>query len=148
MQTFTDRKGQSWEVEITLPDVARLRDAGFDLNAINTDEQAIAAISDTDTFSRVVVIVCGDAMRSRGLSIEEFTGLFNGPTIHAAMRAFLGAVADFTQPPTVAAEINRGLTAAWDQTERAAVAKVRTILSGLSDSGGASPGTVAPAPLG
>lgn len=148
MATFTDRKGGTWTVEITLPDLARLREAGFDLNAMKTDQAVIGALTDTDIFGRVIVIVCGAEMTARSLSVAEFTALFNGPTIFAAIQAIIGAVADFTQPPTVAAEFNRGLPAAWMRMEAAAVMRVRTLLSGSNLSAGDSPESVAPAPLG
>lgn len=148
MATFSDRKGGAWNVEITLQDLARLREAGFDLNAMKTDAAIIAALTDTDIFGRVIVIVCGGDMTSRGLSVEEFSGLFNGPTIFAAIQAIIGAVADFTQPPTVAAEFNRGLPAAWKRMETQAAARVKTALSGLNLSVGDSPESAGAAPLG
>lgn len=148
MAKFTDRKGGVWNVEITLPDLARLREAGFDLNALKTDQAVIAALTDTDTFGRIIVIVCEAEMRSKSVSVAEFAALFNGPTIFAAIQAIIGAVADFTQPPTVAAEFNRGLPAAWMRMEAAAVMRVRTLLSGSNLSAGDSPESAAPAPLG
>lgn len=148
MATFTDRKGGTWNVEITLPDLARLREAGFDLNAMKTDQAVIGALTDTDIFGRVIVVVCGAEMTARDLSVAEFTALFNGPTIFAAIQAIIGAVADFTQPPATAAEFNRGLPAAWERMDRAAAAKVKTALSGLSASAGDSPESSAVAPLG
>lgn len=148
MATFKDRKGGVWNVEITLQDLARLREAGFDLNALKTDQAVIAALTDTDIFGRVIVVVCDAEMTARGISVEDFARLCNGPTIFAAIQAIIGAVADFTQPPTVAAEFNRGLPAAWNRMEAAAAAKVKTALSGLNASAGGSPESSAVAPLG
>ena len=91
----------------------------------------------------------GTADEVRGApTVEDFARLFNGPTIFAAIQAIIGAVADFTQPPATAAEFNRGLPAAWERMDRAAAAKVKTALSGLSVSAGDSPESAAVAPLG
>lgn len=148
MATFKDRKEGSWDVEILRSHLPKLREAGFDLNAIRSGEEFARKLTDPDTFGAVIVILCSAQMRDRGITEEGFAELFNGPTVWRAIRAIEGAIADFTQPPTVAAEFNRELPATRDRLEKQLAERVRTTLAGLNLSVIDSPESAASAPEG
>lgn len=148
MPSFVDRKGQTWNVEITLMDLARLREAGLDVNKLKTDRDVLSALADVDVFGRVITILCEGEMQARGLSVHDFARLMNGPIIYAATEAILGAVADFTLPPMTAEVVVRGIAEQMAAADRQTAERARKALAGLSASLGGLPDTSDAAPQG
>ena len=104
MKTFTDSKGRTWEIELNVRQMKRVRDAlGVDLvNVISTGKDGAVA---TDTIDRVandpillcdiLWVVCEEQAKQDGVTDVEFGSSLAGEAIAEATRAFLDELVDF-----------------------------------------------------
>ena len=104
MKTFTDNKGRTWEVELNVRQMKRVRDIlGVDLvNVIQTDKDGAIA---TDTIDRVandpillcdiLWVLCEGQAKASGVTDEDFGSSLAGDSIEEATRAFLDELVDF-----------------------------------------------------
>jgi len=104
MRRFTDTKGRTWDIELNVRQMKRVRDIlGIDLvNIISTGKDGAVA---TDTLDRVandpillvdiLWVLCEGQAKSAGVTDEDFGSSLAGESIAEATRAFLDELADF-----------------------------------------------------
>ena len=104
MKAFTDEKGRSWEIELNIRQMKRVRDIlGVDLvNVIQTNKDGSIA---TDTIDRVandpillcdiLWVLCEQQAKLAGVTDEDFGSSLAGDSIETATRAFLDELVDF-----------------------------------------------------
>ena len=104
MKAFTDAKGRSWEIELNIRQMKRVRDIlGVDLvNVIQTNKDGSIA---TDTIDRVandpillcdiLWVLCEQQAKAAGVTDEDFGSSLAGDSIETATRAFLDELVDF-----------------------------------------------------
>ena len=104
MKAFTDAKGRSWEIELNIRQMKRVRDIlGVDLvNVIQTNKDGSVA---TDTIDRVandpillcdiLWVLCEQQAKLAGVTDEDFGSSLAGDSIETATRAFLDELVDF-----------------------------------------------------
>lgn len=141
MARFTDCEGREWELRITRGHLAKLREAGFDLNAAAKDPAAFSALDDPETFGRVLWVLCERQAAARDLTPEEFAGGLDGPASFSALDALEAAYLDFSFRPAVAASLKAKLPGERVRLEREAVERLGPILSGSNASAASSPGS-------
>jgi hypothetical protein len=157
MATFTDRRGQAWEVELTAGDLKRIkRQAGVDLrDALKPGETDFTrALDDPERFLEVMWLLCG---RAATVPRDEFEALFDRDTTVGAVAAVWESVWDFSRGQKAGAEARRTLLAAVDQVEAgtveileratALVRSGRTSTDSVRDSAESSALTIDPSPL-
>jgi hypothetical protein len=90
--TFTDCEGRDWHLRLTVGDLPKLRDLGFDLNGFAAGEKLGEVLfADTERFVRIMLLLSRSP-----LSFEEAAAGFDGPTLEAAGMALLECFADFS----------------------------------------------------
>ena len=104
MKAFTDAKGRSWEIELNIRQMKRVRDIlGVDLvNVIQTNKDGSVA---TDTIDRVandpillcdiLWVLCEQQAKLAGVTDDDFGSSLAGDSIETATRAFLDELVDF-----------------------------------------------------
>ena len=104
MKAFTDAKGRSWEIELNIRQMKRVRDIlGVDLvNVIQTRSDGSIA---TDTIDRVandpillcdiLWVLCEQQAKLAGVTDDDFGSSLAGDSIETATRAFLDELVDF-----------------------------------------------------
>ena len=104
MKTFTDSKGRSWEVELNIRQMKRVRDTlGIDLvNVISAGKDGTVS---TDTLERVandpillvdiLWVLCEGQAKPAGVTDDDFGSSLAGDSIEEATRAFLDELVDF-----------------------------------------------------
>ena len=104
MKTFTDAKERSWEIELNIRQMKRVRDTlGIDLvNVIQTNKDGTIA---TDTLDRVandpillcdiLWVLCEGQAKAAGVTDDDFGSSLAGDSIESAKRAFLDELFDF-----------------------------------------------------
>jgi len=104
MRRFTDTKGRTWDIELNVRQMKRVRDIlGIDLvNIISTGKDGAVA---TDTLDRVandpillvdiLWVLCEGQAKSAGVTDEDFGSSLAGESIAEATRAFLDELVDF-----------------------------------------------------
>ena len=104
MKAFTDAKGRSWEIELNIRQMKRVRDIlGVDLvNVIQTRSDGSVA---TDTIDRVandpillcdiLWVLCEQQAKLAGVTDDDFGCSLAGDSIETATRAFLDELVDF-----------------------------------------------------
>ena len=104
MKTFTDSKGRSWEVELNIRQMKRVRDTlGIDLvNVISASKDGTVS---TDTLERVandpillvdiLWVLCEGQAKPAGVTDDDFGSSLAGDSIEEATRAVLDELVDF-----------------------------------------------------
>ena len=104
MKTFTDSKGRTWEVELNIRQMKRVRDTlGIDLvNVISANKDGSVS---TDTLERVandpillvdiLWVLCEGQAKPAGVTDDDFGSSLAGDSIEEATRAFLDELVDF-----------------------------------------------------
>ena len=104
MRQFTDNKGRTWDVELNVRQMKRVRDVlGVDLvNVITADRDGGVA---TDTLDRVandpillvdiLWVLCEGQAKPAGVTDEDFGSALAGDSITEATKAFLDELVDF-----------------------------------------------------
>lgn len=104
MKAFTDCKGRTWEIELNIRQMKKVRDLlGVDLiNVVAANKDGTVA---TDTLDRVandpillcdiLWVLCEGQAKPAGITDEEFGSSLAGDAIEDATRAFLDELVDF-----------------------------------------------------
>ena len=104
MKTFTDAKERTWEIELNIRQMKRVRDTlGIDLvNVITANKDGTIA---TDTIDRVandpillcdiLWVLCEGQAKPAGVTDDDFGSALAGDSIEQATRAFLDELVDF-----------------------------------------------------
>ena len=117
MATFTDRRGQAWEVELTAGDLKRIRQkCGVDLrDALKPGGGSFTeALDDPERFLELMWLLCG---QQATMPRDDFEALFDRDTAVAAVAAIWEATWDFFRGRKAGPEARRTLLAAVDQVE-------------------------------
>src|SRR5437879_3886776 len=115
--TFTDTEGRGWSLRITLGDLPALKAEGFNPSLALKDLSAFDTINSPETFGRGLWVLVEPQAAKAGVSPEQFAQAVDGPTLAAAGDALLGALADFSQRPAVAAAMKNRLPDATAKAE-------------------------------
>jgi len=93
---FKDKNGLSWDVNIVIGSVRRVRSyAQIDL----TDPVVITTLGDDIfDFGKVMYAICSPQIESRGLTDEQFAEVFDGDTVEAAATCVIEGLIAFTRP--------------------------------------------------
>jgi len=101
MTTFTNNQGQSWEVQINVATLKRVRDIlGIDL--VNDPEtKNLSQLADDEIMIvDVIYLICRDQAVERNISDEEFGKCMAGDAITQACNALMEGLANFFQSPS------------------------------------------------
>ena len=112
MNTFTDGKGRTWRLGLTVGMIRSIRErTGLEFGKLIATERGLAEFlfGDPETFARVLwIMVEADAEKAK-VEPEDFAYAIDGPTIEAATQALLGAIADFFPRSAIAQTIKTRL---------------------------------------
>lgn len=126
MAKFKDCLGREWSLRITTRLLKPLREAGFDVGACAKGAEGYLPLADPETLGAALWVLCETDARAKQIAEDDFAGGFDGPTIFAATTALMGAVADFSQTPTVAAAMKKKLPGAIAAKEAEIVRRIET----------------------
>lgn len=108
MKSFTDIKGEAWDVEINIGAAMRLKSrldieidnlVKFDKSQKPQDVSLLEKIStDSILLFNVIFVICEKQIQDRKLTEEDFAARFNGDTIEAATDAVLDEIINFSRP--------------------------------------------------
>lgn len=100
MKTFTDNANRSWNVEINVAAVKRVRDlAGVDLLEIVEGKLIQKLINDPILLCDIVYAVCKPQAEERSISDEDFGRAMAGDAIEHATAALLEELVSFCPSP-------------------------------------------------
>lgn len=102
---FSDCLGREWSIRITLGMLPKLREAGFDVNAVAKNPAQLSVLSDPETLGKVAWTLCEKQAIAANVDPEQFADGFDGPTIQDAVQAILESILDFSQPRQTAASV-------------------------------------------
>ena len=141
MKTFTDNKGRTWEIEVTVATVKRVRGlCKVDLNSIvelDKNNKPSAELlerlsSDPVLLVDVLYAVCKPQADKLGITDEDFGEAMAGDTIEHATTALLEEVIDFF--PEAKRLVMRKILSASRKFSEAARKKLETELNGEFES--------------
>ena len=104
MKTFSDRRGRTWEVELNVSQMKRVRSAlGVDLVnviAVNSDGALKTTliddiVNDPCLLVDILWVICEKQAKAEGVTDEDFGAALAGDAIEDATRAFLDELVDF-----------------------------------------------------
>lgn len=97
MARFTDTRKRTWQVDLSIADVRRIRDAtDVDLLAVFEDGSILERLAtDPITLVDVLFVACSVQAEKEGISDEDFGRGLAGDAIDDATRALLEAIVDF-----------------------------------------------------
>lgn len=122
---FTDSKGNDWEIKIDEECIYAMRIvAGRDLFRGPFDVP-----TDSGVLVKCIALSCYADWNERGITPEAFLGIFDGPTLTAAIDAFLREYFAFWKPifPHAASEALRY----WQETQSLMAIKRRAAKKSL-----------------
>ena len=97
MQTFRDRNGVEWVIDIHVGAVKALRAAGVDI--MSEDGKGIVSLGDDPVLlAESLYALCRKQAEERGVTEEAFYAALSGDAIESAVDAMLKAVTDFFPP--------------------------------------------------
>jgi len=100
VKTFTDNAERSWNVEINVAAVKRVRDlAGVDLLEIVEGKLIQKLISDPVLLCDIIYVVCKPLADERSISDEDFGRAMAGDAIEHATSALLEELVSFCPSP-------------------------------------------------
>lgn len=122
MPKFTDKTGRTWNVELDVYTVGRLRsDCGVDLKKGGTAEALGDLIfGDPEKTGQVLWTICEEQAGKISVSPEQFAKAMNGPAIQAATDALMEAIIDFFHRSQQAAAIKSKLPSLLGKVDQAA----------------------------
>lgn len=92
MKTFSDNRGQIWNLSLTLGKVRKVRDAlGLDLLNPNHYQQILSSLTDRLAYA---FLLCEEQAKGLDIDADEFEGRIYGKTSEAS-HALLGESASF-----------------------------------------------------
>lgn len=119
MQSFKDKRGAEWAVEITVGSRRDVQKAlGLDLYALVEDEMKGLAelLADVERLVQLLYVLCRDQVEERGMDPEHFGRQFTGPVIEAATDALLQEYVSFFPNP----QVREGLRKVLDKSAQMA----------------------------
>ena len=155
---FADVKGRVWRLSLTVGMLSQLRKLGADLSPLLSGDErkyteALSQLvwGNPELFVQMLYVMAGEQKATYGITddnAEEFASLFDGPTLSAAIDAFLVALVDFRHRPTVADSVkNQQLPKALEAIDRAAIKQAERMVNlKLSELAGSSPDSSASTP--
>jgi hypothetical protein len=117
MASFQDRDKRTWEVVISVADVANVRKKlGIDLAALadNKLQQLAELLSDPCRLVDVLYVLCECQVKALGLTEEDFGRIFSGDIIAFATDAFVSAFADYQRNP----KLRRQIREIWEYARK------------------------------
>ena len=98
MQTFKDRNGRQWGIEITVGSIKRVRDA-LKINLYEMIDENFAGLqrllSNPIDLVDVVYVLCETSAKSAGVSDVQFGESLSGESLNSMADAFIAAFIDF-----------------------------------------------------
>lgn len=122
MKTFTDNANRSWDVEINVATIKRVRDlapGGVDLLDIVEGKLIEKLISDPVLLCDIIYIICKPQADERSVSDEQFGQAMAGDAIEHATTALLEELVSFSPSPRDRANLGRVLEATNRVMDRA-----------------------------
>ena len=104
MTSFTDTKGEVWDLELNLAAVKVLKSRlKIDLdNLVSSDPGGNSMLeqlaSDSILLFNAIYCLCEKQVLERNLTEEDFAARFSGDTIEAATEALLDEIVNFSRP--------------------------------------------------
>ena len=96
MKAFTDNEGRTWNVEITVDAIRRLKDAsGVNLLTVLDGDLLERLASDPILLCDVIFTLCAEQAEKAKVTPEDFGKSMGGDVIDAATAAVLEELADF-----------------------------------------------------
>jgi hypothetical protein len=100
---FTDRKGKTWTIEVTVSTFKRVK------KLLNIDlfdlENFFKLVQDPITLCDLLYVTCKDEADSRGITDEQFGTLLAGQAIRAARDALIEEYINFIPDPAAAEKV-------------------------------------------
>ena len=146
MQTFEDRAGRTWSVEITVSALKRVRDlAKVDLGQIAESPDLAKRLDDLATLGSVLYAVIQPQAKAKNLAEDVFLDALDGPAMARAAAAFWPELTDFFRPclPLVGGLIALALEV---RSQVQAQASAPASASGSESIGSPAPSESIPAP--
>jgi len=106
MQSFKDRQGRAWQIEINVALAKKVRALlGVDLYKLVENEFAELQklLRDPITLVDVIYVLCKDQADALRITDEQFGGSLAGESVTDAANAFFEAFVSFSQDPRMAA---------------------------------------------
>ena len=108
MKSFTDKTGESWDLDLNIGAAMRLKSrldidienaVTFDKSNNPEDVSLLERIAeDSILLFNVIFILCVKQVQDRKLTQEQFAERFTGDTIEAATDALLDEIVNFSRP--------------------------------------------------
>ena len=108
MKSFTDKNGESWDLDLNIGAAMRLKSrldidienvVTFDKSNNPEDVSLLERIAeDSILLFNVIFILCEKQVQDRKLTQEQFAERFTGDTIEAATDALLDEIVNFSRP--------------------------------------------------
>jgi len=108
MKSFTDKTGESWDLDLNIGAAMRLKSrldidienaVTFDKSNNPEDVSLLERIAeDSILLFNVIFILCEKQVQDRKLTQEQFAERFTGDTIEAATDALLDEIVNFSRP--------------------------------------------------
>jgi hypothetical protein len=99
MQTFTDRLDKSWDMQLTVSSLKRVRDlAKADLGAMIEDPTQAKRLDDMTVMGRVIYAVVKPQADASSITEDAFLELLDGPAMSRAAGAFWQELESFFRP--------------------------------------------------
>jgi hypothetical protein len=149
---FTDSKGDSWEIALTVGMLEKLEvDADFDLDALIEAPDAMSAklFKSPRVLGQILWVVCEEQAKARGLDGRSFGMRLDRETIDGATEAFFEAAVLFYPRSSAGKAIRGRLPELFRRMDEDTTRRVNEYLDRALDSSGTagdSPGSSGPGP--
>lgn len=120
MESFKDNKDRSWDVDVTVATIKRVR-ARLDVDLLDVDDGELIRrlITDPILLVDIIYVVCEPQARDRNVSDEDFGEALAGDAIAGATKALLDSLVSFSPSPKDRDAMSRVMQATWDLMDRA-----------------------------
>lgn len=104
--TFTDNKGESWDMTLNYGHIEDLKEIGVDLDVVTTDVNKFVDIilSKPQMLVAIPALICAEQIQTRQLSSKQFASRFDRPTMDRMTTALMQAIILF-YPRTAAGKV-------------------------------------------
>ena len=116
MQSFKDKNGKNWDIELKIGTAIKLKSRfGLDVDQVlmpddKSNTSAIEKITtDIEYLFNIIYTFCEKQCREAAISQEDFAELFDAAAIDSAINAFLEEIINFSRPAKkkILQEMNR-----------------------------------------
>ena len=121
MKSFTDTKGQVWDIDITIGPARRVKSRlGVDLNTVIDNKAAglVELLTDPYRLVDVLFVLCEAQAVQRQISDQDFADVIGGDVLEAAANAFVEALIDFFPHARIRANLRAWFKAAKQMREK------------------------------